>query len=1150
MTISRRQFLKGAGVVSLLPFAGNVEAALKTLVPVPDIPNPLAGYPDRNWEKLYRNLYKPDSSFIFGCQPNDTHNCLIRAYVKNDVISFIGPSFGYGKAEDVYGNKASHRWDPRLCIRGVVLGRRIYGDRRVKGASIRKGFKAWVDAGYPRNEDGSVPKEYTQRGKEEFIKVPWEEAYEIVASTFINVVKTYQGEDGAEKLKKQGYDPDMIEAMHQAGTQALKFRGGMPLLGALRIFGMYRVANMLAFLDHHLRGKGPDEALGARGWDSYSWHTDLPPGHTMVTGQQTIDFDLVNAEYANLIVCWGMNWITTKMPDGHWPSEARAKGTKVVTVACEYQAMSNKADDVILIRPGSDPAFALGLAHVIIKEKTYDVDFVKSFTDLPLLVRMDTLELLRAKDVIKNYKQKFPVYEMKVLKDDEKPPANAAQNVQLVKESLVKEWHDPVVYDENTKSIKALPRDAVGNNFKPFNVDPALEGEFEVTLNDGKKIKARPVFDVTKEYIEAFDPETIAKMCWTNKDAVINLARDIAKNNGKTLIPVGMGPNHFFNNDLKDRAILLVGALTGNIGKQGGNVGSYAGNYRGAYFNGLGQWTQEDMFDLELDPAKPSRVKYRYKMESAHYYNYGDRPLRVGNKNFTGKTHMPTPTKTMWFANGNSIIGNIKWHYDVVMNTLPKIDMIVNQDWWWSGTCEYADVVFGVDSWGEAKLPDMSAAVTNPFLHPIPVTPLPRIHDTVPDLGTYAGVAKAFSRILSDTRFEDAWKFVYEGKPEVYLQRILNASSTTKGYNAEKFLEDGKNGIPALLMTRTYPKFMGYEQTVEGKPWYTKSGRLEFYRDEPEFMEYGENISVHREPVDGTTFEPNVIVAKAKHLMRPKQPEDYGISKDDLSTETRQVRNIVLSPEELLNSKHPRTKDDFKFIYITPKFRHSAHTMPIDTDYMAMWCGPFTDMYRHDKRTPFVSEGYIDMHPDMAKAMGLNDGDYVYVEGDLDDRPFRGWKDRPEDFKVAHAVMRVRFYQGTLPHVARTFFHMYGATYGSVEGHEKRKDKLAKNPRTNFQALYRYGSHQSATRAWLRPTLQTDSLVRKNYAGQVIGKGFEADVHCTVGAPKESFIRVIKKEDGGMDGKGLWRPAKLGFRAGYENEAMKKYIKGEFVKIS
>jgi hypothetical protein len=91
-----------------------------------------------------------------------------------------------------------------------------------------------------------------------------------------------------------------------------------------------------------------------------------------------------------------MNWISTKMPDGHWLTEARLKGTKVVTVACEYQSTSNKADKVIVMRPGSDPAFGLGLAHVIIEDDLLRRGVrPRAFTDLPLLVRMDTLKLLK-----------------------------------------------------------------------------------------------------------------------------------------------------------------------------------------------------------------------------------------------------------------------------------------------------------------------------------------------------------------------------------------------------------------------------------------------------------------------------------------------------------------------------------------------------------------------------------------------------------------------------------------------------------------------------------------------------------------------------------------------------------------------------------
>src|SRR3989338_852053 len=324
--ITRREFLK----VSLVTAASLAmsEPLLATLKFIPEIDNPLDFYPDRDWEKIYRNQFRHDSTFHFLCAPNDTHNCLLRAYVKNDIVTRIGPSYGYGKAKDIYGNQASHRWDPRLCQKGLAMLRRVYGPRRVKYPSVRKGFKDWHDAGFVRDDSGRIPQEYLQRGKEPFLKVSFEEAYEIVANAMVNIATTYSGEQGKELLRKQGYDEAMIETTRGAGTQVLKFRGGMPLLGATRIMGFYRMANSMALLDAHIRNLDKNNALGARGWDNYSWHTDLPPGHTMVCGHQTIDFDLATVENAGLVVCWGMNWISTKMPDGHWLSEARIKDRK------------------------------------------------------------------------------------------------------------------------------------------------------------------------------------------------------------------------------------------------------------------------------------------------------------------------------------------------------------------------------------------------------------------------------------------------------------------------------------------------------------------------------------------------------------------------------------------------------------------------------------------------------------------------------------------------------------------------------------------------------------------------------------------------------------------------------------------------------
>jgi nitrate reductase alpha subunit len=53
----------------------------------------------------------------------------------------------------------------------------------------------------------------------------------------------------------------------------------------------------------------------------------------------------------------------------------------------------------------------------------------------------------------------------------------------------------------------------------------------------------------------------------------------------------------------------------------------------------------------------------------------------------------------------------------------------------------------------------------------------------------------------------------------------------------------------------------------------------------------------------------------------------------------------------------------------------------------------------------------------------------------------------------------------------------------------------------------------------------TDTLYIKGVFGQQMTQGFVADVHCPTGAPREAFVKITKAEDGGIGGKGLWRPA-------------------------
>lgn len=1161
--LSRRDFLRltGKGVAGAALFLAfdpaYLEAAPESGLFLVD--SPLFGYPNRDWERVYRDIWKEDSRFVFTCSPNDTHNCLLWAHVKNDVIVRISPTYGYGEATDLAGNKASHRWDPRACQKGLVMARKFYGDRRIRKPKVRKGFLDWVEAGFPREPETGAPQmDRTKRGEDQWLEIDWAKAFDIAARTMQNVAQTYSGEQGAAYLLKQGYDPDMVSHHNygQAGTRTIKMRGGMPLLGVVRIMAFYRMANMLALLDAKVRGVSPEQALGARYLDSYSWHTDLPPGHPMVSGYQTVEFELMATEHAKLVTTWGMNWIATKMPDSHWLTEARLKGTRVINISTDYQATAQKADQVLIIRPGTDAALALGCCKVILDEKLHDEQAVKSFTDLPFLIRMDTLRPLRARDLIAGYQPAPLSNNTRVYESDEtghpvEPlPPNYSQETQFIADRLRKEWDDFMVWDGESGGAKVVTRDQVGTHFQSMGIDPALTGEYKVRLVDGQEVSVRPNFDLIKQYLDDnCDVQTISELTWAPKEAIEGLARQIAANRQATLLATGMGPNHFFNADLKDRALFLLAALTDNVGHLGGNIGVYCGNYRSSAFNGLPHYTSEDPFDIEFDPAELPRIRKCAKGESAHFYNYGDRPLKVGKKNFTGDGHMPSPTKLLWFANSNSLLGNAKWHYDVVQNTLPRIDAIFVNEWWWTGSCEYADLVFGVDAWCEFPHPDMTASNTNPFLVLFPAAEK-RHYDTRWDLDVLAGVGERLGLLTGEPRMLDYWKFALEGKPEVYMQRILDFSANTRGYKVEELHAKAKKGIPVLLNFRTYPRTAGWEQRYESKPWYTKSGRLEFYREEPEFIEHGENLPVWREPIDSTFYDPNAILAKPHPAIRPTQPNDWGIDPKDRAAESRQVRNVTYAWEDLKLTKHPLREQDpkYRFIFITPKYRHGTHTTAIDVDWMAAFFGPFGDIYRHDKRKPWIGEGYLELNPADAKQLGIEDGDYVWMDADPHDRPYRGWQKDDPFYEVARCMCRARYNNAIPPGVTKMFYNMYSASKGTVKGQKERPDGLAKNPETNFQAMFRHGSHQSGTRAWLRPTLLTDTMVRKPVYGHVLDQGFETDVHCANGAPKESFVKVERAEPGGYEGEKLWLAAREGLRPTYESAVMKRYLQGGFIK--
>ncbi len=1158
MQITRRTFLKAAGATTAA-VALSDSLSLAQLKPVIEIGNPLEGkvYPNRSWEDVYRDQYAYDRSFTYVCSPNDTHACRVKAFVRNGVAMRIEQNYDHQRIKDLYnqnGPTAGH--NPRMCLRGMTFPRRVYGPYRVKYPMMRKGWKQWADDGFPYlNKDLRTKYGFYSRGTDEFVRLTWDKMMDYVAKAHVAIAKTYGGEDGARRLIEEGFQKEMVEAMRGSGPRTFKYRGAMGLLGVVGKYGLYRLAGMMALLDANVRGVGPDKALGGRRWSNYTWHGDESPGHPWVHGMQESDIDFADMRYTKLHVQVGKNLVENKMPEVHWMIETMERGGKIVTIAPEYNPPASKADYWIPIRAGlSDIALFLAVTKIIMDEKLVDWDYVKKFTDFPLLLRTDTLKYLRPEDIIAGYKME--------------DLHGFMHDVMHITKEQREKIGDKMVWDAKTNKPVAITPEDVGEHMTKKGIDPILEGTFSVKTVDGKQIIVMPVYEAYKVHLKDYDLDTTAEICHAPKHLILKLARDIG-----TIKPVaihhGEGINHYFHATMHNRTNYLPLMLTGNIGYSGSGAHGWAGNYKAGNMQGSA-WTgpgfacmvAENPFKPVLDPnVLPTwdDIKDFGYDEEIGYFAHGDKALVVetpkyGRKNFTGKTHMPTPTKIMWVVNGNSVLNHGKWAYHLFFNVLPLSDLVIHQDIEWTGSCEYSDVVLPANSWMEFENYETHNSCSNPYIQ-IWKGGIKKLYDSVDDVETHIKLAEKLSELTGDKRFSDYYKiYTSEKAPNrtmAQLKRIYGTSTSAVGYKVEDIIE-GKYGEPgaALMLYRTYPRQPFYEQIHDSLPFYTPTGRLQSYRDESEAIEYGENFMVHREGPEATPYLPNVIVSTNPYV----RPDDYGISPDAQDPDLKTVRNIKMAWSDVKQTTNQLWDKGYRFICVTPKSRHTAHSSWANTDWNMIWNNNFGDPYRMDKRTPGVGEWEIIINPKAAKDKGVNDGDYVYCDADPKDRPYVGAKPTDPKYKVARLMVRVKYNPAYPYHVTMMKHANQASTERSVKAHETRPDGRALSLTTPYQSNFRYGSHESLIRSWLMPMHQTDSMFHKSKTKMKFMFGYEADNHGINTVPKEMLHTFSKAEDGGIGGKGLWEPVRTGYspespanKEGQEFKAM--YLKGNVTRV-
>src|SRR5439155_997856 len=188
------------------------------------------------------------------------------------------------------------------------------------------------------------------------------------------------------------------------------------------------------------------------------------------------------------------------------------------------------------------------------------------YTDMPILIRTDTLTYLDPKDVIKDYKY-FDLSK------------GYSAKVQSINQDYRERLGDFMFWDSAKNQPIPVHRELVGAQMVRAGVDPALEGTYRVKLLDGKEIDVMPVFQMYKIHVQDFDLDTTHQISNTPKDLIVRWARDSG-----TIKPAaihnGEGVAHWFHCTAHGRGAAMILIVTGNMGKFGTGQHTWAGNYK------------------------------------------------------------------------------------------------------------------------------------------------------------------------------------------------------------------------------------------------------------------------------------------------------------------------------------------------------------------------------------------------------------------------------------------------------------------------------------------------------------------------------------------------------------------------------------------
>ena len=285
------------------------------------------------------------------------------------------------------------------------------------------------------------------------------------------------------------------------------------------------IADGIEWVDRFVRVFGSPNVAGAV--DICNWHKDVAHKFTFGVGMPVADY-----AHAGLIMLWGHNPTSTWLAQADAIARGRKAGAKLLVIDPRNTLLAKQADVWLRVKPGTDAALALGLANLLIKNGGVDLDFVRRWTNGPLLVNEADGRFLRAREIA--------------------PAAADGYMMWNVSTNGAVPYDTRFPLDESNK-------DAV-----------ALFGAYNVTTSDGRLLRCRPSFDHYARACRDWEPDRVEHVTDVPAERLRAAAALLAEHD-RIAYHAWNGIGQSTNATQNERAVATLYALRGSFDAIGGN---------------------------------------------------------------------------------------------------------------------------------------------------------------------------------------------------------------------------------------------------------------------------------------------------------------------------------------------------------------------------------------------------------------------------------------------------------------------------------------------------------------------------------------------------------------------------------------------------